>query len=196
MVNSLSGFKSANLIATCDLSGNTNVAIFSSLVHLGSSPALVGFIMRPDSVPRHTLENIKQTQQFSINHVSQKIWRQAHQTAARYPRETSEFSATDLTERFVPGSIAPLIDESELCYTLNLREIIPIELNGTLLIIGEVETLFCNPKAVMEDGYIDIELLGTVTISGLDSYHTTQRMSRLSYPKVYKEATTISLNGG
>jgi flavin reductase (DIM6/NTAB) family NADH-FMN oxidoreductase RutF len=195
MVNSLSGYKSANLIATCDRNSNTNVAIFSSLVHLGSSPALVGFIMRPDSVARHTLDNIKQTDQFTINHVNENIWQQAHQTAARYPRDTSEFSATGLTERFVPGFTAPLIDESELCYMLKLAEIIPIELNGTLLVIGEIKTLFCNPNAIKEDGYIDIEHLGTVAISGLDSYHKTQRLSRLSYPKTDRKPSTISING-
>lgn len=53
-INSLSGFKSANLIATQDKQGKTNVAMFSSVVHLGASPALVGFVMRPDNNDRHT----------------------------------------------------------------------------------------------------------------------------------------------
>ena len=47
LVNSLSGFKSANLIGTRNKQNHNNLAIFSSVVHLGSSPALVGFITRP-----------------------------------------------------------------------------------------------------------------------------------------------------
>jgi hypothetical protein len=55
-VNSLSGFKSASLIGTIDKNKQTNLAVFSSVFHLGSNPALMGFINRPDSVDRHTLE--------------------------------------------------------------------------------------------------------------------------------------------
>lgn len=47
LINSLSGVKSANLIGTQSLSGQPNVAIFSSVVHLGSHPAQLGFILRP-----------------------------------------------------------------------------------------------------------------------------------------------------
>ena len=59
LMNSITGIKSANLIGTISESGNTNVAIFSSVVHLGSDPALIGFVMRPDNnVKRDTLNNI------------------------------------------------------------------------------------------------------------------------------------------
>lgn len=70
MINSLSGFKNANIIATINKAGITNVAIISSVVNLGASTALVGFIMRPNTVERHTLENIQETQQYTINQVS------------------------------------------------------------------------------------------------------------------------------
>ncbi|CAD7816239.1 hypothetical protein CHRY9390_03129 [Chryseobacterium aquaeductus] len=61
MINSLSGFKSLNLIGTINKIGQTNLAIFNSVMHIGANPALMGFICRPDSVERDTLENIKQT---------------------------------------------------------------------------------------------------------------------------------------
>lgn len=38
LINSLSGFKSANLIGTCDKQGLENLAVVSSVVHLGSNP--------------------------------------------------------------------------------------------------------------------------------------------------------------
>ena len=40
-INALSGFKSANLIATCDDRKITNLAIFSSVFHIGSMPPLL-----------------------------------------------------------------------------------------------------------------------------------------------------------
>ena len=61
LINSCTGYKSANLIATRSTSGVSNVAVFNSVFHLGSNPPLLGFIMRPATVPRNTLENINAT---------------------------------------------------------------------------------------------------------------------------------------
>ena len=47
LINSITGYKSANLIGTQNLNGITNLAIFSSIIHIGSNPPLMGFILRP-----------------------------------------------------------------------------------------------------------------------------------------------------
>jgi flavin reductase (DIM6/NTAB) family NADH-FMN oxidoreductase RutF len=194
-VNSLSGFKSANLIATHDGENNSNVAIFSSVVHLGASPPLVGFIMRPDNNDRHTLDNILQTKQYTINQVSQDIYKNAHQTSARYDKQQSEFKESGLTEYYVRGIEAPFVKQSQLKYAVTLKEILPIELNNTCFIIGEITHIICNEKAIQADGYIDIEALQTVSVSGLDSYHSSQRLSRLSYAKADMPIEALFLNG-
>ena len=59
IINSVTGVKPANLIGTINKESQSNSAIFSSLVHLGSSPALLGFITRPQTTEvGHTLNNI------------------------------------------------------------------------------------------------------------------------------------------
>jgi len=195
MINSLSGFKSANLVGTCNGDQLNNLAIFSSVVHLGSSPALVGFITRPDSVERHTLENIKRTQRYTINQVNESFWRKAHQTSARYEANECEFMKTGLTAEYVDKINAPFVKESSLKYALILKEIIPIELNGTLLVIGEITDIFCAEHAVKADGYIDLEALNTIAITGLDSYHTSNRLSRVSYAKPDTLLSNLSIDG-
>ena len=194
LINSLSGFKSANLIGTCNDKGKNNLAMFSSVIHLGASPPLVGFITRPDSVERHTLSNIQQTKQFTINQVSEDFWKAAHQTSARYTSDECEFKKTELTPGFINGVKAPFVHESRLKYALTLQEIMPITINNTRLVIGEISHIICEDNAIKDDGYIDIESLNTVSISGLDSYHITQRLSRLSYAKPNKVLTHISLD--
>jgi len=194
LINSLSGFKSANLIGTIDDKGQTNLAMFSSVVHLGASPALVGFISRPrtsnqDKVERHTLENIVKTKQYTINQVNEFFWQSAHQTSARYNKTECEFEQTGLTKEFIKHYDAPFVAESPLKYALTLREIVPINLNNTQLVIGEITDILCHEPAIHDDGYIDIESLSTVAISGLDSYHVSQRLSRLSYAKPHKPLT-------
>lgn len=182
-INSLAGFKSANLIATISDTGETNVAIFSSVTHLGASPALVSFIMRPDSVERHTLENIRQTKQFTINQVGKDFFKAAHQTSARYTKDECEFLKTGLDKSFIENFKAPFVAQSQLKYAVELKEIIPISINNTLMVIGQITDIFCHDDAIAKDGYIDIESIGTVVISGLDSYHISQRLTRLKYAK-------------
>jgi flavin reductase (DIM6/NTAB) family NADH-FMN oxidoreductase RutF len=195
LINSLSGFKSANLIGTINGEDTYNLAIFSSVFHLGASPALVGFITRPNSVVRHTVENILKTKQFTINQVNDNFWQAAHQTSARYDTGVCEFKQTGLTPLIIDGVDAPFVKESRLKYALKLKEVIPIQLNDTSLVIGEITAIICNKEAIKSDGYIDIESLNTVSISGLDSYHTSRRLSRISYAKPDSSPFNLSLDG-
>ena len=172
IINSVTGIKPANLIGTISAAAKTNVAIFSSVVHLGSDPALLGFITRPTGeVPRHTYENLKEMDQYTINQVPTTIIRQAHYTSAKLDREVSEFDRMGLTEEFIDGCEAPFVKESKLKIGMRFEEEIPIRLNGTILIIGSIEYLQIDEKAVNDKGYIDLELLDTAGISGLNSYY-------------------------
>lgn len=182
-VNSLSGFKSASLIGTVNRKGETNLSIFNSVTHIGSNPALIGIISRPDVTSRHTLENILETNCFTINHIHPGIYRNAHQTSARYDKNISEFEATGLTPEFHSLIPAPYVKESRIKYGLTLAAKYDLEINGTILIIGKLAEAFLPPQCLHPDGSIDIEQAGSITTSGLDSYHTTQRLSRLTYAK-------------
>lgn len=182
-INSLGGFKSVVLVGTSDEQGLTNLAIFNSLFHIGANPPLCGLIFRPDSVERHTLTNIENTGFYTINHLSEDIYTKAHQTSARYPKDQSEFEATGLSPEFMEGFQAPFVAESKVRFALELREKIPLVLNGTILIIGQITHVWLPDGVLQPDGFVDLELAGTLTCSGLDSYHRTQRIARLSYAK-------------
>lgn len=191
LINSLSGFKSANLIGTTDGKGNHNLAIVSSVFHIGANPPLVGMIMRPHTVTRDTLENILELGEYTINQVNAQIWKEAHQTSARYEQQVSEFDEAGLTPEWVDGVKAPFVAESRLKYSLVLRESQTLEINGTVLVIGEINHVLVEDDVIAQDGYIDIEALETVAVSGLDSYHVTNRLGRLSYAKPDKKPDVI-----
>lgn len=182
-VNSLSGFKSANLIGSISIEGKTNLAIFNSVIHVGANPPLMGFLMRPVSVERHTYINIKKTKHFTINHINKEIFKQAHQTSARYEEDTSEFDACGLTPEYTEKINAPYVKESKIKIGLSLVEDQEIKFNGTIFIVGEIIEIILPDDVVAKDGYIDIEKAGTIAISGLDSHHETKRISRLEYAK-------------
>ncbi len=182
-VNSLSGFKSANLIGTISKEGKTNLAIFSSAIHVGANPPLIGILVRPASVPRHTYTNIKETNFFTINHINKDIFKKAHQTAARYYKDVSEFDECGFTPEYSDTIKAPYVKESKIKIGCRFVEEHEIKFNGTIFIVGEILEVIVPDDVVDEDGFVDIEKAETVAISGLDSYHETKRIARLSYAK-------------
>ena len=182
-INSVTGYKSANLIGTISKEGIPNLAVFSSVTHLGSNPALLGFVTRPTVVPRHTYINCKETGVFTVNHIHTQIIKSAHQTAARYDAYVSEFEATGLTAQYLESSTAPFVKESHIKMACKYVNEYPIVENGTVLIVGAIQDIYLPKDTHTNDGWIDLNRVQGVTINGLDSYSSTQVLDRLSYAK-------------
>lgn len=183
LINCISGVKSMNLIGSQDANGQRNLAIFSSVIHLGSNPPLVGFVQRPTSVQRHTYENIVATNFYTINAVTQEIAMQAHQTSARYNKDESEFVETSLEHEYLDGFLAPFVKDTPLKIGLKLEDIIPIPANNTKLIIGKVQQLHFDESLLEEDGHLRLEDSSIVGGAGLDTYLKTTKHGRYSYAK-------------
>lgn len=191
LINSLGGFKSVSLVGTSDLEGNTNLAIFSSIFHIGANPPLIGLIFRPSPPERNTFNNIINTCYFTLNHINESIYKKAHQTSARYDQDVSEFEKTGLTPEFKDHFFAPYVSESKIQLGVEFKEKIDISVNNTTLIIGEIIHIYIPEDIINEDGFVDIEKANTITCSGLDSYHKTVQLDRLSYAKPNLEITSI-----
>ena len=187
LINSCTGFKSANLLGTKSLNGVSNVAVFSSITHLGSNPPLIGFILRPTTVPRDTYRNIKDTGVFTVNHIYSDIIKDAHHTSAKYPDEVSEFTKTDLEEEFLDDFPAPFVMGAKIrlgCRFLNAYE---IKENYTLLLVSGIEHVFIADQDIQQqDGWLKLENANTVTINGLDGYDTTSLLDRYAYARPKK----------
>lgn len=183
LMNTLPGIKNASMIGTKNQQGLTNLAIFNSVVHLGAHPPLLGFILRPITVHRQTYANLKSTGAFTINMVTRHLFRAAHQTSAKYGRDVSEFEATGLTPFFSGQVAAPYVAESPVRIGLTFAEEQHIKSNDTWLIIGAVEEIFFPAEAVLPTGQLALEKLGTVGVSGLDSYFSVSLLERLGYAR-------------
>lgn len=191
-INSLSGFKSASLIGTANTSGQTNLAIFSNIIHLGADPALIAFQNRPREAAPHTIANIEATGVYTINHIQQNFITQAHQTTAKYAADVSEFNATGLTEYFIESIKAPFVAESNIKYALKLVEILPIKHNGTFLVIGNVTDVIIEESLIEADGFIAAHKNNSVCSLGIDAYYATTLLDRFSYAKPNEELISIA----
>ncbi len=184
IINAVTGIKPANLIGTISNTGETNVAIFSSVVHLGSDPALLGFISRPQTAEvGHTLRNIKANGEYTINHIHPEFIKKAHYTSAKFDKQISEFDRCGLTEQYITDFKAPFVQESFFKIGMRFKEAIDIKLNGTCLVIGEIEQLSIPDTAFVNDD-IDLEQTKSLGISGLNSYYELKKVASYPYARV------------
>jgi flavin reductase (DIM6/NTAB) family NADH-FMN oxidoreductase RutF len=186
LMNSITGIKSANLIGTISEKGCTNLAIFSSVVHLGSNPALIGFVMRPnEDVKRDTLDNILETKQFTINHVNSNFVEKAHYTSLNFNQDQSEFDYCNLESFYIDNYLPPFVKESKVKIGLKLHEIIPIKSNGCKFIIGEVEHILIDDSIdFITEGSINLKDSNSVGVGGLNSYYTMNKIAEFPFPRL------------
>ena len=183
LLNCITGYKSANLIATVSKEGISNVAIFSSVTHLGSEPPLIGFILRPTTVPRDTYKNIKETGYFTVNHITSAMIADAHHTSSSYEESISEFDKTNLEAEYIENNKFPFVKGSPVklyCKYLNEYK---IEENGCLHIIASVEELYVEDNLLHEDNWIQLDRGNVVAINGLDGYALPKIKDRFHYAR-------------
>lgn len=183
LINSCSGYKSANLIGTQSIDGISNVAIFSSVTHFGSNPPLLGCIIRPTTTPRNTYANIKNTGVYTINHIHDSILEDAHHTSAKYDSSVSEFTMTNLTETYIGNCKAPFVKGCPIQIEMQFEEEYHIKANNTVLVIGSIQQLHINDNILSDDGFINLSEAKIATINGLDGYAIPQLKARQAYQR-------------
>ena len=191
LINSMPGIKALNLVGTRSAEGEENLAVFNSIFHVGANPPYLGMVIRPDSVDRHTWQNIQATGSYTLNSVGEGIYRQAHQASARYERGISEFEAVGLDAQYRDGVTAPFVAESAIKIGLELQEFHRVECNGTLIVIGKVVYVEIEDALITNDGSVDLVKAQSVGSIGVDGYVGVNWLSRLSYAKPDKKPITL-----
>lgn len=191
--NSLTGFKSLHLVGTADKKGNSNLAIFNSVFHVGANPPLMGMVIRPSTVPRHTLSNIIENDHYTYNHVQLPHLEQAHHTSAKFQKGESEFKTCGFTEMRTPGFNAPYVKEAAIKIGLTFRERLNVKSNHTIIMIGEVVEVILPEDIIMEDGFIDLTRAEVLTGSGLDAYLAPQKVKRMAYARAQNEPSELKI---
>ena len=187
IINSITGIKPANLISTIDERNRHNLAIFSSVVHLGSNPALIGFILRPqEKIRRHTYENILENGYYTINHLPNHKTLEGHYTSAKFDKETSEYDVCHFTPEFQHDFPVPYVKESFLKMGLKHVESIPIKYNGTVMIVGKILQVYVAKSSLSEEGYINLEEAKSVGISGLNTYYDLKKIASYPYARPHE----------
>ena len=184
LINSMSGVKPANLVGTRSSSKKDNLAIFSSVVHLGSDPAQLGLIMRPQTLElKDTYSNILETGVYTINQVSGSFLEKAHYTSAKLKVEHSEFDMMKIEREIIEGFDAPFVKMSSVKIGMKHLESIPLP-NGCIFIVGEIILIDLPERVINDKGQLDLGSYDCVGISGLNSYYSLKKIAVFPYARV------------
>tara|TARA_B100000609_G_C17148102_1_gene399314 strand:+ start:23 stop:646 length:624 start_codon:yes stop_codon:yes gene_type:complete len=179
LINSISGIKPGNLIGTKSTNGVDNVAIFSSVVHLGSNPAQIGFVLRPQRRRKSdTYCNIKATNFYTINHITKQMYVKAHNTSIK--DNESEFELLNIEKEYQEGFYAPYVEKSPIKLGMKLIDMILLP-NDCLFVIGQIENLYIENKLLNSDGTLDLEIGDIMGIGGLNTYYKLNKIDSLPY---------------
>ena len=182
LINSIIGAKSANLVSTLSDEGVDNIAVFSSVIHLGSNPPLIGFIVRPqESRITDTYRNIKYLNQYGICSISSKMIDKSHLTSKKTPSNESEYKLFDIEKDYIDNFPVPFAKESQIKIGLNFIEEKFI-VNKCRLIVGEVEIIKIN-SSITKSGNLNFEELDGITITGISTYNKIKNPIEMPYVK-------------
>ncbi|RXK49716.1 flavin reductase family protein [Aquirufa rosea] len=189
LINHLSGGKAVHLLGTFNKHGQSNLAIFSNVIHVGANPAMIGILFRPVLNDSHSYKNIQANKRFTLNQIPASMVQAAHQTSARYPSNTSEFEACGIEEEIIPEFEGPFVKNSLVKMGLIWEEEHVIKTNQTILIVGKIQYISVEDSILLPDGHIDLEKAQSVSAGGLDSYYQLNKVAQFPYAKVSADAS-------
>ena len=179
LINNLCGLRSANLIGTSDGSKD-NLAVFNSVIHLGSNPPLIGIVFRPLTVERHTYNNIKEIKYFSINQITETMTANAHHTSAKFEDHQSEFEFCNIESLHRDGCIIPFVKASNIQMLCAYSREHLLE-NNCILLTATIERFWVDGDSIKKSHWFNHEKASSVAIGGLDAYYKVSLIDRYQY---------------
>jgi flavin reductase (DIM6/NTAB) family NADH-FMN oxidoreductase RutF len=149
--------------STVNAKGVTNLAPFSFFTVVCVVPPMISLTIarNPNGAEKHTLKNVRETSEFCLNVVTQKVWTEMVDSANALPDGDSEFAATGLTPIPSVKVKPPRVKEVPIHFECKLERVLELGPNRHPLVIGEV-VYFHVDAACMTNGYIDMRKLDPI----------------------------------
>ena len=151
-------------VSTLSKDGLENLAPFSYFNGICSNPPSIMFCPARrgyDGKTKDTLNNIRDTEEFAVNIVSEDFAEQMVSTSTDFEPEVNEFEISGLTPEPCQKIAPPKVAEAKISFECKLNKIIPVGNEGPgggFVVIGTI-VLFHIDDDVYEDGYINLEKL-------------------------------------
>jgi len=177
------------LVSSIDSNNNINLAPFSFYNAFGANPPIVGFspaLSGRTGLPKDTLLNIKETEEFSISVVTSSIVDQVSLSSCEYDKKIDEFVKSGLTKKKLDFINSPGVKESPFIMECKLIKI--LELGGKPssgnLILGEVLMFHIKEDILDDRGRVDLRKIDQVGRSGGPWYTEVKKsLFKINKPK-------------
>lgn len=173
------------LVSTVDNQGNVNAAPFSFYSPISYQPPLLYIAVGPKKhqqkygydpgrhpegpeTEKDTLLNIRETGDFVVNHVTEKIMHAIPVADKRYPRGVNEIRKANLTEAPSVKIRSPRIAEAEVAMECRMVDILHVK-GHHVLVIGEV-VLYHFSEELIEGGKVNVMKSLPVLHCGEDNF--------------------------
>ena len=149
------------IVSTLSKDGLENLAPFSYFNGICSNPPSIMFCPARrgyDGKTKDTLNNIRDTEEFAVNIVSEDFAEQMVSTSTDFEPEVNEFEVSGLTPEPCQKIAPPKVAEAKISFECKLNQIVPVGNEGPgggFVIIGTI-VLFHIDDDVYEDGYINL----------------------------------------
>ena len=154
-------------VSTKSKNGILNLAPFSYFNGVCSNPPTIMFAPARrgyDGLTKDTLNNIRDTEEFVVNIVSEEIVEPMVACATDFEKEVNEFEVSGLTPVDSVKVAPPCVKESKISFECRLQTIVPVgeaEPGGGFVVIGNI-VMFQVDDDVFRDGRIDLDALEPV----------------------------------
>ena len=176
------------LASTVDLNGIVNLSPFSFFNVFSANPPILIFSPArrvKDNTTKHTLENVKTTNEVVINIVNHPIVEQMSLSSTEYGKGIDEFKKSGLTPIASNKVKPPRVLESPVAFECVVDNIIELGNEGGAgnLIISRVINIHINTKYMNESNQLDTKKLDLVARLGASWYTRVTTDSLFEIPK-------------
>lgn len=174
--------------STIDREGNPNLSPFSFFNCFGSNPPVLVFspLRRVrNNTTKHTLENIRETDEVVINVVTYQMVQQTSLASCEYPDKVNEFVKAGFTP--MPSvQVKPYrVKESPVSFECRVTQVIATGEGGGAgnLVLCEVLLIHINDDILDANGFIDPDKIDLVGRMGLNYYCRASGEAVFEVPK-------------
>lgn len=174
--------------STVDKNGNVNLSPFSFFNLFSTNPPVAIFSPSRrvrDNTTKHTLENVLEIPEVTINIVSYSMVEQASLTSCEYSQGVNEFVKAGLTELPSEKVKPPRVAESPASFECKVNQVISLGTEGGAgnLIVCEIILAHFKKEILDEHGHVDPQKLDAVARMGGDFYCRAHGENIFSVPK-------------
>ena len=159
------------LVGSLDENGISNLAPFSFFNAFGANPPIIGFspaLSGRTGLPKDTLLNIKETEEFTVSIVNSSIVEQISLSSCEFDKNIDEFVKTGLTKYKSENIGAYGVQESNFIMECKLHDIISLggKPGSGNLILGEVLQFHINKSILTDTNQVDPYKLDPIARNG------------------------------